>query len=156
MQWTWVRALVWEDLTCHRATKLVRHNYWACALGPVGLTYWAHVPQLLKPACLEPVLGNKRSHRNEKPAHRNEEKPPLATTKARAQQQRPIAAKNKINLLKKRKLHFTRYHYALIRMAKLQNMENTKYWWRYRATGRLLNCCWNAKWYKHFVNFLWS
>ena len=34
---------------------------------------WAHVPQLLKPARLEPVLCNKRSHRNEKPAHRNEE-----------------------------------------------------------------------------------
>ena len=30
-------------------------------------------PQLLKPACLEPVLHNKRSHHNEKPAHRNKE-----------------------------------------------------------------------------------
>ena len=30
-------------------------------------------PQLLKPARLEPGLRNKRSHRNEKPAHRNEE-----------------------------------------------------------------------------------
>ena len=27
MQGTWVRALVWEDPTCHRATKPVRHNY---------------------------------------------------------------------------------------------------------------------------------
>ena len=35
--------------------------------------YWARAPQLLKPTCLEPVLRNKRSHRNEKPAHRNEE-----------------------------------------------------------------------------------
>ena len=33
----------------------------------------ARVPQLLKPACLEPVLCNKRSHCNEKSAHRNEE-----------------------------------------------------------------------------------
>ena len=33
----------------------------------------AREPQLLKPACLEPVLRNKRSHRNEKPAHLNEE-----------------------------------------------------------------------------------
>ncbi|KAJ8791069.1 hypothetical protein J1605_020870 [Eschrichtius robustus] len=33
----------------------------------------AHEPQLLKPTCLEPVLHNKRSHCNEKPAHRNEE-----------------------------------------------------------------------------------
>ncbi|XP_059983228.1 protein N-terminal glutamine amidohydrolase isoform X1 [Lagenorhynchus albirostris] len=27
MQWTWVQSLVQEDLTCHRATKPVRHNY---------------------------------------------------------------------------------------------------------------------------------
>ena len=27
MQGTRVQALVWEDLTCHRATKPVRHNY---------------------------------------------------------------------------------------------------------------------------------
>ncbi|KAJ8787544.1 hypothetical protein J1605_022859 [Eschrichtius robustus] len=33
----------------------------------------ARVPQLLKPTRLEPVLCNKRSHRNEKPVHRNEE-----------------------------------------------------------------------------------
>ena len=30
-------------------------------------------PQILKPACLEPVLHNKRSHCNEKPAHSNKE-----------------------------------------------------------------------------------
>ncbi|KAJ8790246.1 hypothetical protein J1605_021323 [Eschrichtius robustus] len=29
--------------------------------------------KLLKPACLEPVLRNKRSHHNEKPMHRNKE-----------------------------------------------------------------------------------
>ena len=73
MQGTWVRVLVWEDPTCHGATKPVRHNYWACALEPASHSYWAHVPQLLKPACLEPVLRNKRSHRNEKPAQRKEE-----------------------------------------------------------------------------------
>ncbi|KAJ8782705.1 hypothetical protein J1605_009904 [Eschrichtius robustus] len=31
-----------------------------------------YVPQLLKPSRLDPVLRNKRSHRNEKPVHRNE------------------------------------------------------------------------------------
>ena len=31
------------------------------------------MPQLLKPAHLEPMLHNKRSHHNEKPVHRNEE-----------------------------------------------------------------------------------
>ena len=34
---------------------------------------YARAPQLLKTTCLEPVLHNKRSHRNEKPAHHNEE-----------------------------------------------------------------------------------
>ena len=33
MQGTWVRALVWEDPTCRRATGPVSHNYWACASG---------------------------------------------------------------------------------------------------------------------------
>ena len=33
----------------------------------------ARAPQLLKPARLEPVLCNRRRHRNEKPAHRNKE-----------------------------------------------------------------------------------
>ena len=33
----------------------------------------ARVPQLLKPASLEPMLRNKRSHCNEKPAYHNEE-----------------------------------------------------------------------------------
>ena len=61
MQGTRVRALVQEDPTCRGATKPVCHNY------------WAHVPQLLKPTRLEPVLCNKRSHRNEEPAHHNEE-----------------------------------------------------------------------------------
>ena len=61
MQGTRVRALVWEDPTCRGATKPVRHSYWA----------WA----------LEPVLLYKRSHRNEKPTHRNKEQPPLAATR---------------------------------------------------------------------------
>ena len=73
MQGTRVQALVWEDLTCHRATKPMRHNYWACALEPVNHDYWAHMPQLLKPMCLEPVLRNRRSHHNEKLPHHNEE-----------------------------------------------------------------------------------
>ena len=85
MQGIRVRALVREDPTCHRATKPVCHNYWAC------------VPQLLKPACLEPVLRNKRKPHS----------PQLE--KACAQQRRPKAAKNKkyiyinkINLYKKK------------------------------------------------------
>ena len=106
MQGTWVWALVQEDPTCGGATKPVHGNYWACALGPTSHNYWAHVPQLQKPARLEPVL-HKRSHRNEKPAHRNDEQPPLEQLeKARAQQRRPNAAKNKI----KKKFFFKEFY----------------------------------------------
>ena len=70
---TWVWSLVWEDPTCHGANKPVCHNYWACTLQPVHRNCWAHMLQLLKPAHLEPVLRNKRSHRNEKPVHCNKE-----------------------------------------------------------------------------------
>ena len=56
----------------------------------------AHEPQLWKPACLEPMLRNKKSHRNEKPAHGNEDSPRSPQLeKARAQQRRTNAAKNK-------------------------------------------------------------
>ena len=81
VQGTWVQAPVWEDPTCCRAAKPVSHNYWACALEPMSHNYWARVPQLLKPVRLEPMLRNKRSHRNEKPAHHNEEQPLLAATR---------------------------------------------------------------------------
>ena len=80
MQGTWVRALVQEDPTCRGANKPVCHNYWVCALEPASYNYWARVMQLLKPVFLESVL-HKRSHRNEKPVHCNEEEPPLATTR---------------------------------------------------------------------------
>ena len=60
MQGTQVWSLVLEDPTCRGATKPVCHNYWAC------------MPQLLKPMCLEPVLCKERSHCNEKPTHHNE------------------------------------------------------------------------------------
>ena len=63
VQGTQVQSLVREDPTCCGATKPVRHNYWACML------------QLLRPACLDPMLHNKRSHCNEKPVHRNQGKP---------------------------------------------------------------------------------
>ena len=81
MQRTWVQALVQEDPTCHGATKPVCHNYWACALEPASHNYWSRGPQLLKPARLEPMLRNKRSHHNEKPVHRNKEESLLAATR---------------------------------------------------------------------------
>ena len=56
-----VRALVWEDPTCRRAAGPVGHNCWACASGA--------------------VLRNRRGRDGERPAHRDEEWPPLATTR---------------------------------------------------------------------------
>ena len=46
---TWVRSLVSEDATCLKATKLVCHNYSACALESRSHSCWAQEPQLLKP-----------------------------------------------------------------------------------------------------------
>ena len=46
---------------------------WAHAPQLLSLRSRARESQLLKPTCLEPVLHNKRSHRNEKPKHRNKE-----------------------------------------------------------------------------------
>ena len=43
---------------------------------------WAREPQLLKPARLELVLRNKRGRDSERPAHRNEEWPPLEIGRA--------------------------------------------------------------------------
>ena len=42
---------------------------------------WAREPQFTEPAHLEPVLRNKRGRDSERPAPRNEERPPLAATR---------------------------------------------------------------------------
>ena len=73
MKGTQVQALVWEDLTCHGATEPMHHNYWVCALETTSHNYWACMPQLLKPMHLEPVLHNKRTHHNKKPARHKEQ-----------------------------------------------------------------------------------
>ena len=39
MQGTRVQALVWEDPTCHGATKPVQHNYRGCVLEPTCHNY---------------------------------------------------------------------------------------------------------------------
>ena len=66
----------------------------------MGWGSWAPAPQLLSLRALEPELCRRRSHRNEKPAHCNQEWPPLAATrqsphlkKALTKQWRPSAAK---------------------------------------------------------------
>ena len=57
VQGTRVRSLVWEDPTCRRATKPMRHNY------------WAHAPQLLslRAATTEPCMPRARALQQEKP-----------------------------------------------------------------------------------------
>ena len=96
MQGTRVRALVREYPTCHGATKPVHRNYWACALEPGSHNYWARVPQLLKPACLEPVLHNKAKPPQWGPRTATKRSPrSLQLEKAHVQQRRPNAAKNK-------------------------------------------------------------
>ena len=50
VQETWVLSLIWENPTCHAASKPMHHNYRACALESGSCKCWAHMPQLLKPA----------------------------------------------------------------------------------------------------------
>ena len=61
MQGTWVWSLYQEDFPCHGAIKPKQHNSWTCAIEPMSHNYWSL-------RALEPVLHNKRSHRNEKPS----------------------------------------------------------------------------------------
>ena len=59
-----VKVLVWEDSTCHGTTK-------SSVPQLLSLHSKAHMLQLLKPECQEPMLCHQRSHWNEKPMHRN-------------------------------------------------------------------------------------
>ena len=77
LQGTQVWSLIWKDFTCHGQLKPTCHSDWACTLKPVSST-------------------NKRSHRNEEPAHCNEEQPcSLQLEKACTQQPDPAQPKNK-------------------------------------------------------------
>ena len=66
--WTQVQSPIQEDST---------HHMW-----PMCHNSWAHVLQLLKLVCLEPVLRNKRCHRSENSTCCNKEWSLLATTRA--------------------------------------------------------------------------
>ena len=63
-QGTRVRALVQEDPTCRRATKPVRHSYWACALQPASHNYWARVPGARAPQRERPLQWGARARRS--------------------------------------------------------------------------------------------
>ena len=72
MQGTSVPSRVQDDPTCrtYRAAKPLYHSEGASILEPMSQSYRAQALQLLKPACLEPMLQNKGSHHHkEKPTH---------------------------------------------------------------------------------------
>ena len=62
VQETWGQSLIWEDPTCHRASKPVHHNYWACALEPAGTTAELMRHNYWSPCALDPMFYSKRSH----------------------------------------------------------------------------------------------
>ena len=73
--------MIWEDPTCHGATKPVHHNYRGCVLEPGSHSYRAHVIQLL-----QPVHHRDRALQREAIARRSlhttaREQPSLATTR---------------------------------------------------------------------------
>ena len=55
MQETWVRSLIWEDPTCQRAPKPVRHDSWAYALEPGSQNFWACESQNLCSQQVKPL-----------------------------------------------------------------------------------------------------
>ena len=63
----------------------------------------AHEPQLLKPVRLEPMIRNKRGHRNERPTHRSEGWPPLAATGESPRMAAGTERSQKINKIKTNK-----------------------------------------------------
>ena len=72
MQGTQVRALVWEDPTCHGATKPMHHNCWACAIEPGGPTTEARKPRVPAPQQEKPLQREARTpQRRVAPARRN-------------------------------------------------------------------------------------
>ena len=93
MQGTLVRALVQEDPTCRGATKPMCHNYWAWALEPASHNYWGHMPQLLKPVCLELCSATREATTMRSPCTTTKSSPHLPQVEeAHAQQRRPNAA----------------------------------------------------------------
>ena len=66
MQGTLVQSLVWEDPTCHSATKPKHHNYWASTLEPraTNQNYWtprACAPQREATTMTSPLSGTEES-----------------------------------------------------------------------------------------------
>ena len=89
MQETQVQSLVWDDLTCRRATKPVPQPLNMCALEPGNSNYWI-------PCALQPGFHSKRSPCSEMPVHHSKRVTPTCHKKEKpAQQPRLRTAKNK-------------------------------------------------------------
>ena len=84
---TCLQFLIREDPTGVAATKPKHHNYWDCALAP-------RRPQVPSPNDQGPMLHNKRSHCNEKPApHKSRMSPASTTTTKKLWQESPALPK---------------------------------------------------------------
>ena len=81
--------------TCHRATKLVCHNYWACALEPGNRNYWAGTAttEALSPWSLCFTAREATAMRSLSNTIRTA--PTLCNWRQPAQKARPSTAKNK-------------------------------------------------------------
>ena len=92
------QALVWEEITKKEIRSIRGLPWWrsgwesTCQCRGHGFEPWSgkipHAVEQLgpwatttEPARLGPVLRNKRGRDSERPAHRDEERPPLATTR---------------------------------------------------------------------------
>ena len=73
MPGTWVRSLIREDPTCHRATQPVHHNYRACALRDCKAQLLS--PHAATAEAWTPVLRNKKSHHSGNLCASTREKP---------------------------------------------------------------------------------
>ena len=81
---------------CCEATETVGHSYWTCTLEPGVTTSEPTCHDSRSPCALKPLPCNKRSHCDERPAHRDWRKSLLAATREKpAWQQRHSTAKNK-------------------------------------------------------------
>ena len=93
MQEIRVWSLILEDFTCHGATELLLHNYWACALEPRS-----HSQACAPTAC----MPRQQPPQWEAHAPKLEIAPPCHNWGKHVQQWRPITAKSKqINITPK-------------------------------------------------------
>ena len=85
----WVRICLsvkgtWKILLNVSARRFLTFVNWVFTamqeLGPLGCTYWACVPQLLKPMCPRARDCKKKRHHKEKPPVSHSQEQPLLTT----------------------------------------------------------------------------